>query len=77
MYYLQRVHERAGCVANSADPDQTPHMRRLIRVYTVCSGLSVQILSVNMENNQGVICEELFKYTINCPDETDIFPIHY
>ena len=30
-------------VANSVDPDETPHLRRLIRVYTVCSGLSDRI----------------------------------
>ena len=30
-------------MANSVDPDQTPLLRRLIWVYTVCSGLSVPI----------------------------------
>ena len=27
----------AVLVANSVDPDETPHLRRLIWVYTVCS----------------------------------------
>ena len=30
-------------MANSVDPDETPHLRRLIRVYTVCSDLADQI----------------------------------
>ena len=34
------------CVVNNVDPDLTPLLRRLIRVYTVCSGLSVRILRV-------------------------------
>ena len=33
-------------MANSADPDQMPHLGCLIRVYTVCSDLSVTIFRV-------------------------------
>ena len=40
------VYKKAGCVANSVDPDETLHLRRLIWVYTVCSGLSDQIYTV-------------------------------
>ena len=36
----------AGRVTNSVDPDETPRLRRLIWVYTVCSGLSDQIHAV-------------------------------
>ena len=44
MIYLKN----AGRVVNSVDPDQMPLLRHLIKVYTVCSGLSVAILRVNM-----------------------------
>ena len=30
----------------SVDPDETPHLWRLIRVYTVCSGLSDWIYAI-------------------------------
>ena len=40
-------------MANSVDPDQTPHLRRPIWVCTVCSDLSVQWPSVNTV--QGII----------------------
>ena len=35
-------------VANSVDPDETLHLRRLTRVYTVCSGLSDRIYALNI-----------------------------
>ena len=38
--------------ANSVDPDETPRLRRLIWVYTVCSGLSVQIQTVKYNIRQ-------------------------
>ena len=40
-------------MANSVDPDQTPLLRRLIWVYTVCPGLSVRI------NRIYTICHDL------------------
>ena len=35
-------------MANSVDPDETPRLRRLIWVYTVCSRLSGQMHTLNM-----------------------------
>ena len=47
----------AGCVANSVDPDEKPRLRRLIWVYTVCSGLSdqIHIIKYNMFGQTGKI----------------------
>ena len=47
----------AGWVANSVDPDETPHLRCLIWVYTVCSGMSVPILMVNTVNSKTQLWE--------------------
>ena len=45
----------AECVANSVVPDETPRsVRRLIWGYTVCPGLSVQILTINMVLPAGI-----------------------
>ena len=38
-------------MANSVDPDETPHLRRHIRVYTVYSGLSVRVHAINRVPN--------------------------
>ena len=46
-------------MANSVDPDQTPHSAHLIWVYTVCKDLSVPKLRVNMSR---LICRQIFSY---------------
>ena len=45
-YYLLKCLRTAGWVTNSVDPDQM--LQHLIRVYTVCSGLSVPLVWLNM-----------------------------
>ena len=40
------VSKIARWVANSVDPDESPHLRHLIWVYTVCSGLSDKINTI-------------------------------
>ena len=43
------------CMAKSVDPDQTPHYAVFDLVYTVCKGLSVQILRVIMESHNALL----------------------
>ena len=51
----------AEWVANSVDPNESHVLRRLIWVYTVCSGLSVRIHMVNK-----VLCLYLLVHVASC-----------
>ena len=51
-------------MANSVDPDQTAPRSSLIRVYTVCPGISAQKLKINTVISNPEATETVFSHRL-------------